>query len=188
MFSKRRYAGLTKSQIRNKILLKLRTQKEEERDRKSKIIKRKLFKTLVFKKAKKVMFYVSFDGEVKTEDMIKEATKQGKRVAIPACLRNRIIKACVLKNNSRLKKGPYGTLEPVTKKWANLKDLDLVIVPGLAFGKDGTRLGRGKGCYDRFLKNLPQKTVSIGLAFEFQILSSVPAHPSDVSVNRVIFA
>jgi 5-formyltetrahydrofolate cyclo-ligase len=188
MFLKREYAGLTKSQIRNKILLKLERQKEEERVRKSELIKRKLFKSSIFKKAKRVMFYVSFSGEVKTEDMIKEAKSIGKMVAIPVCISNRAIKACALEKNARLQKGPYGISEPVVKSWVKLKDLDLVIVPGLVFDGKGLRLGRGKGYYDRFLKRLPKKTSTIGLAFSFQILPHIPATATDVSVDRVIFA
>jgi 5-formyltetrahydrofolate cyclo-ligase len=188
MFLKRQYAELTKSQIRNKIISKLRKQKEEQRDRRSRLIKRKLFTCSIFKNAKRVMFYISFGGEVKTEDMIKEANKLGKMVAVPVCIRNRIIRACAFKNSARLKKGPYGIPEPVVKSWVNLKDMDLVVVPGLAFDEKGLRLGRGKGYYDRFLKRLSQKTSTIGLAFSFQILPHIPATATDVSVDRVIFA
>ncbi len=179
---------MTKSQIRNKILTKLKIQKEEERNRKSKIIKDRLFKSLSFKKAKKMMFYISFGGEVNTEDMIEEAKKLGKTVVVPVCRRNRIIRACVLDYKAKLTKGPYGIWEPVIKKSVNPKDLDLVIVPGIAFDRKGVRLGRGKGYYDRFLKKLPKGTVSLGLAFDFQILPSIPATANDISVNRIIFA
>lgn len=177
---------LTKAQIRSKILLRLKTQKEEDRDKKSKLIKQKLFSAPVFKRAKSVMFYISFGGEVNTEDMIKEAKRLGKTVAVPTCRRNRIIKPCVLQGAARLKKGPYGIYEPAVKTPCNLEGLDLVVVPGVAFDKQGRRLGRGKGYYDSFLKKLPEKTVSIGLAFDFQILPCIPATPTDVRVNRVI--
>jgi 5-formyltetrahydrofolate cyclo-ligase len=87
-----------------------------------------------------------------------------------------------------LVKGTYGICEPARKKFVNLKDIDLVLVPGLAFDKQGNRLGRGKGCYDYFLKRLPKDTPTIGLAFDFQILSCLPATISDVKVQRLIFA
>jgi 5-formyltetrahydrofolate cyclo-ligase len=69
-----------------------------------------------------------------------------------------------------------------------LRDIDLVIVPGIAFDKKGNRVGRGKGCYDAFLKKLPKDTPSIGLAFDFQILPAVPSTPADVTVEKVLFA
>ena len=178
---------LTKKQIRSKILLRLKTQKEEDRDRKSKTIKEKLFRTSVFKKAKIVMFYMSFDGEVNTEAMIKKAQRLGKIVAVPVCKGNRItIRPCILRKRAKLKNGPYGICEPAVKEYIKLEDLDLVIVPGVAFDKKGNRLGRGRGCYDYFLKRVTSDTASIGLAFDFQILPSLPATTTDVSVGRVI--
>lgn len=180
--------GLTKKRIRSKILDKLKTQKEEERDRKSKIIKEKLFRTGVFKKAKIVMFYISFDGEVNTQDMIKETQNLGKTVAVPICNKDRTIEPCMLSNKARLVKGLYGAREPAAKRSINLEDLGLLVVPGVAFDKNGNRLGRGKGCYDFFLKKLPKKIPSIGLAFDFQILPYLPTTKRDMGVDRVIFA
>ncbi len=181
---------LTKKQIRSKILLKLKTQKEEDRDRKSKIIKNKLFRASVFKKAKMVMFYMSFDGEVNTQDMIREAHRLGKIVAVPVCKGNRVtLRPCILRDKGKLKEGPYyGICEPAVKEYIKLERLDLVIVPGVAFDKKGNRLGRGRGCYDYFLKRLRPDTASIGLAFDFQILPSLPTTTTDVSVDSVIFA
>jgi len=180
---------LTKEQIRSKILLRVKTQKEDTRDRKSRIIKKKLLRTKVFKKAKIIMFYIALNGEVNTEEMIREARKLNKTIAVPVCEKNRItIRPCMLDDSASLKKGPYGVCEPAVKKSISLKDIDLVIVPGVAFDKKGNRLGRGKGCYDRFLKMLSQDTPSIGLAFDFQIIPSVPIHKHDVSVSKLIFA
>ena len=182
-------AGLTKQKIRSKILLKLKKQEEEDRDNKSRLIKKKLFATQVFKKAKIVMFYIAFRGEVNTEEMIKEAKKIGKRITVPVCEKNRVtIRPCWLDEHAHLKEGPYGVKEPAVKKCIRLEDLDLVIVPGVAFDKKGNRLGRGKGFYDRFLSRLPEGISSLGLAFDFQILPSIPASSHDVSVKKVIFA
>ncbi len=180
---------LTKPQIRSKILLKLKLQKEADRNRKSRRIKEKLLKAAVFKKAKKVMFYVAFGGEVETTEMIKEARKSGKIIAVPVCMANRIsIRPCILNYNAGLIKGPYGVLEPAVKRYLSLDELDLVIVPGVAFDKKGNRLGRGKGCYDSFLKKIPRDTPSIGLAFDFQILPSLPTEAHDVGVQQVLFS
>jgi 5-formyltetrahydrofolate cyclo-ligase len=182
-------AGLTKHIIRSKILLKLKTQKEEDQDRKSKVIANRLLRTQVFKKAKKVMFYIAFKGEVDTTEMIELAKKSGKIVTVPVCERNRMaLMPCILDGHSGLRIGPYGVREPAEKKHIRIRDLDLVIVPGVAFDKKGNRLGRGKGYYDRFLTRLPKKTSTIGLAFDFQILPSIPAKAHDVSVQKVIFA
>jgi len=180
---------LTKQQLRSKIIARLKTQKEEDRNRKSKIIKEKLLRTQVFKKAKSVMFYIAFGGEVDTTEMIKEAIKSGKIVSVPVCKDRTIaLRPCILDESAKLKKGPYGVCEPLTQRLIQPKELDLVIVPGLAFDRKGNRLGRGKGYYDRFLRILSEEIPSIGLAFDFQILSKVPAKTHDRNVDKVIFA
>lgn len=183
-----KFEKLTKQGIRSKILSELKTYKEEDRNRKSKVIKERLFRTLVFKKAKVVLFFISFGGEVNTKDMIKGAQSLGKIVAVPVCRKNRVIRPCVVSGTTRLIRGLYELYEPAIKRFINLRDLDLVIVPGIAFDKKGNRLGRGKGYYDRFLSKLPRKTVSIGMAFAFQILPWIPATNEDKKVDRVIFA
>ena len=180
---------LTKAQIRSKILIRLRTQKEEDRNRKSKLITSKLLRNKVFKKAKIVMFYIAFGGEVNTEGMIREAKKIGKLICVPVCGKDKeTMQPTILKDHAQLKKGPYGVLEPVAQTQVKPEELDLVIVPGLAFDKKGNRLGRGKGCYDRFLGSLSEDTPSIGLAFDFQILPLIPTASYDVSVKKVIFS
>ena len=134
------------------------------------------------------MFYIAFDGEVDTQDMIKKARILGKIIAVPVCRKNRQIMPCILNDKTKLVRGLYGISEPAIKEPVSMQDLDLVIVPGVAFDKEGMRLGRGKGYYDRFLKKVHDRLPSIGLAFDFQILPSTPATSFDVSVDRVIFA
>ncbi len=180
---------LTKTSIRSKMLSALKNQKEEDRNRKSRVIQAKLLRNKVFKKAKIVMFYVAFGGEVNTEEMIKKAKKIGKLICVPVSRKNReTMQPAIFEDHSKLKKGPYGVLEPVSEDLIRPEDLDLVVVPGLAFDKDGNRLGRGKGCYDRFLSKLPRNTPSIGLAFDFQILPLIPTTKYDVNVKQVIFS
>lgn len=179
---------MTKQQIRSKILLKLKTQKEESRERKSRIIKNKLFRSAVFRRAKRVMFYISFGGEVNTAEMIKCARKLGKLVVVPLAKKGGSLRPVIFEPGAKLVRGPYGVKEPVVRTPVKTGDIDLVIVPGLAFDKKGNRLGRGKGCYDRFLKGSPSTTVSVGLAFDFQILPFIPTAKHDMRVDRLIYA
>ena len=179
---------LTKHLIRTTMIIKLRTQKEETRTKKSVRIKQRLFRNRRFRQAKTVMFYMSFGGEVKTEEMIRKAQKLGKKVVVPVCTGNRVMRPCVLKAGQALLPGPYGIREPVVKKPVSFKSLDLVIVPGLAFDAHGRRLGRGKGYYDRFLQKIPAGITAIGLAYDFQILPFIPTTDLDINVHKVIFA
>ncbi len=180
--------ALTKQALRSRIIALLKTQKEEERTKKSCTIKGKLFRTTAFRKAKTVMFYLSFGGEVDTRSMIREAFLRGKRVAVPVARTPHLVWPCVFHETARLHKGLYGIPEPRAKRFLRMRDIDLVIVPGIAFDRRGNRLGRGRGCYDSFLSRLPQDTPTVGLAYDFQILPSVPTTARDVRVNRVIWA
>ncbi len=181
-----------KTKIRKEILAKLKNQKEEERQRKSLLIKNKLFRLSLFKKAKVVMFYMSKDGEVDTILMIKEAILKGKKIAVPITLTNEkeLSVSLISGNDQELEIGPFGIREP---KKSNLrpidfKKIDLVVVPGLAFDRSKNRLGRGGGYYDKFLKKIPETTSTVGLAFDFQILKDLPASFHDVKVKALLSA
>jgi len=179
-----------KVHLRREILKKLSNQKEEERRKKSRIIKYKLFNSVEFRKAKVIMFYISLDREVDTAEMIREARKKGKIIAVGICDNDKkTLRPVLMGVNERLKKGLYGVKEPLFPKEIPLDSIDLVITPGVAFDKKGMRLGRGLGFYDRFLKQIPPKTYRMGLAFSFQIRKDIPhSKHFDIAVDRVIFA
>ncbi|MDD5527015.1 MAG: 5-formyltetrahydrofolate cyclo-ligase [Candidatus Omnitrophota bacterium] len=177
-----------KSKLRRRILSLLKAQREEIRCRKSQQIKEELFRSLLFRRARTVMCYVSFGGEVRTQELIKEARQLGKIVAVPVCGCNRRMKPCVFPEDGKLKKGLYGIGEPVNRKFIGCDDIDLIIVPGVAFDKAGNRLGRGKGYYDNFLKRLPSTVPSVGLAYDFQVVPRIPSAEHDTALTKVIFA
>ena len=184
---------MKKEIIREKILKKLREQREELRQKKSLRIKRQLFLQPQFLEAHTVMFYISKDGEVDTENMIKDALKMGKKVVVPITLvkEKKIIPSELRDYDKELEKGPFGIYQPKPKfmRKKPLKDIDLVIVPGVAFDRSGNRLGRGGGYFDRFLAKLKKKHVPmLGLAFKFQILNKIEVLAHDIPVTQLIFA
>ena len=83
-----------------------------------------------------------------------------------------------------MKKGAYGILEPKTVRKADENNIDVILVPGLAFDRNGGRMGFGKGYYDRLLES--SKAVKIGLCYDFQILEKIPTESHDVPMNFVI--
>jgi len=172
------------------MLTLLRNQKEEERLIKSLSIKDKLFANNNILNAKTILFYASFDGEVDTFHMINEARKLGKRVALPRIdLATKEIIPTFWDDSLELESGPYGIKQPCAKPKFRLSDddLDLVIVPGVAFDKSNYRLGRGAGFYDRFLSRISTRVPSIGLAFEFQCVEKIPGLADhDIPVSRVV--
>jgi len=186
-------AQVKKRQLRTALLKKLKGHKEDERRKKSSQIARKLFRLKEYVKAKTVLFYLSFDGEVDTAGMITESLKQGKRVAVPAIQADRraLIPSELKDIETETTRGPHGTRHPKDAYIRPIEPhvLDLVIVPGLAFDEAGNRLGRGMGYYDRFLSRLPEHVPTIGLAFDFQIVADFPPlEPHDLSVTKVLFA
>ena len=180
---------MTKRQLRNILLSRLRRQTESQREVKSRLIEKKLLKQEEFVKAKRIMFFLAFDGEVNTEHMINRARDLGKEIYVPLCnSKKKNLTPCLLSESSSLEVGSYRTLEPKRKIKFPSDKLDLVIVPALGYDKRGNRLGRGKGYYDRFLKGLSEHTYCLGLAFDFQIVPDLPTNPNDIPVDKVLYA
>ncbi|MFH0771220.1 MAG: 5-formyltetrahydrofolate cyclo-ligase [Candidatus Omnitrophota bacterium] len=178
-----------KNDLRKKILDKLKNQKEDERHRKSLAIKRKLLALPEFKDAKVLMFYVSKDGEVETNPMIETALISGKVVLVPAVRvkERKMVVSEIMDPNKDLIKGPYGIYQPKAHlKVYHPRAIDLAVVPGIAFDKKGNRLGRGMGYYDKFLAGLRRSVPKIGLAFDFQVVSQLPALSHDQPVTKVL--
>ncbi len=181
-----------KHKIRSHIREKLDSHSELEKTEKSGIIKNKLFNEEVFKKANVVMFYVSLKDEVNTSFMIDEAIEIGKRVCVPVIIKEekRLIAGEIKNRMADLKQQHFGIYQPIKGRVNEvpLEDIDLIVVPGIAFDKKNFRLGRGHGYYDRFLSALPNHTRTIGLAFDFQVLEDLPKDSHDIPVWKTITA
>lgn len=150
--------------------------KEESLSHSRKIMQN-LFSTEKFKQAQVVGFYLSKGSEVPTLEMIHEAIKLGKKVAVPVTNEN--IEFCEFSDD--LIEGKYGIPEPREKVPL---EPGLVIVPGIAFGRCMHRVGYGKGYYDKYLKKT--KVYRIGICYEFQIFNQLPTHEDDVPMNEII--
>ncbi len=179
-----------KETIRRDMLLQLKKQSQENRMHKSRRIKDLALSNIFFKRASCVMFYAATSYEVDTREMIQEALRLGKAVALPVVdSHKKEMVPVIIKSLDSLTKSPMGILEPTIeeKNIAPISNIELLFVPGVAFDKWGNRLGRGLGFYDRFLLQLPPKTVKVGLAFDFQILSYVPVvQGQDVMLDLII--
>lgn len=179
----------SKKDLREKVKTLLRSQEEEKRLEKSLLIKDKLFNMDVFKRSSNVLFYASFDGEVDTFDMIIGSLKLGKTVGLPVIEKYnpQILPRIIYNLESDLENGPYGIKQPKNKPENEMKNIDMVIVPGIVFDKDLHRIGRGAGYYDRFLISLPKDIYTLGLAFDFQIVEHLPhIEKHDVQLKHVL--
>lgn len=181
-----------KHRIRAHIKEQLKSSSELEKTSKSAIIQEKLFNEEAFKEANVVMFYVSLKDEVNTLTMIDEAIKAGKRVCVPVILKEekRLIAGEIKNREKDLERQHFGIYQPRAGhvREVPLDDIDLVVVPGVAFDRNNVRLGRGHGYYDRFLCGLPDKTRTVGLAFDFQVVDHLPKDSHDIPVWKTITA
>ena len=172
--------------LRKQIKEKRRKQTKEEQRKKSKEIKEKLFSLKEYKDAKTVLFYISYNGEVFTHEMIKEALKN-KKVVVPISNKEKqTLGLSVLESWSDLEISSYDILEPKKEciKNVSIDDIDLIVVPGVAFDRNGNRMGHGKGYYDKLLSTT--KATTIGLCFGFQLVEKIPTEPHDKPVNILI--
>ena len=178
----------SKQELRKAILESILNHKEEDSSFKSRVILEKFLALSVFRKAKTILFYASVKGEVDTFIMIEQALRLKKTVALPLVRKEkRQIIPMAVQAVAELKSGAYGIPEPpyVSERVIAPEDIDLVVVPGVAFDKNNRRLGHGAGYYDRFLSLLPSKTPTIGLAYDFQVVDCIPrleAHDRPVTM------
>jgi 5-formyltetrahydrofolate cyclo-ligase len=138
-----------------------------------------------------VMFYVDMRSEVRTRELLSAALGQEKRIVVPCCLGDRLA-LFVLESMEELAAGTYGILEPrrelraLAQRRADACELDLVMVPGVAFDRQGGRLGHGKGYYDKLLRGVRPDAALVALAFECQVFPEIPTGPHDVCMDKVI--
>ncbi|MCS7216036.1 MAG: 5-formyltetrahydrofolate cyclo-ligase [Thermodesulfovibrio sp.] len=134
------------------------------------------------KNVKRVFIYVSKGDEVDTHKFINYLLKKGVEVYVPK-VKGSFIEVVRLRSFKDLKVGAFGVLEP-KGRICDIKEFDIIFVPGVAFDKYGARLGRGKGYFDRFLRKV--RGYKVGLAFRFQVLNKLPTNSKDIKVDEVI--
>ena len=177
---------MKKKEIRKLLKNKRLQLSKDENLKKSKQIKNRLFLMDEFKKAKNILFYVSYNGEVFTHEAIEEALSK-KIVVVPISNKNDYsLIFSKLDSFNDLEEGAYGILEPKKDliKEISIDKIDLIIIPGIGFDLRGNRIGHGKGFYDRLLKNT--NALIIALAFDFQIIEKIPTENHDRSADIII--
>lgn len=140
-----------------------------------------------YRQAARVLLYVSRSGEVGTALILQRALEQGKEVCAPCCPPgDRAMFFCRIDSPGELKPGRYGILEPDPNKALRQADWEstLCLVPGIAFDRQGYRLGYGKGYYDRFLAG--KEIVTAGLCYRELVRQELPREPHDQRVRLLI--
>jgi 5-formyltetrahydrofolate cyclo-ligase len=174
-----------KKKLRKEYLQLRKGYEKQDLNNKNEIIKKNLEKLNEFKNAKTILFYISFENEVETHELIKDSLKKNKKVIVPY-MEKKEIYLSKLKDFQELEKTTFGILEPKKQfiREFDIIDVDLIIVPGIAFDKQGHRIGFGEAYYDNLLKK--SKAIKIGLAYEFQIIEEIPNETHDVPVDIIV--
>lgn len=199
---------LTKTELRKAVRQLKKQHTQEELKALSTVIMGKLLELPCIKEATTVMLYCSLPDEVYTMDMIHRLHEEGKKIVLPKVISDCEMELREYDGDADLEVGSFGIMEPCGKLFTDYEDIDVAVIPGMAFDKDGNRLGRGKGYYDRFLnaagkrgvnekcesgkgfneklENRKGNTYKIGICFPFQFVDAVPADEHDNRMDMVV--
>lgn len=140
-----------------------------------------------FRSAHTVLLYSSLPDEPDTRALIRRAAAAGKRVLLPVVTGETTMELREYSGEGNMRRGAFGISEPQGEPFADYAQIDLAVIPGVAFDAQGNRLGRGRGYYDRLLAKLKAlRVATVGVCFDFQKLTSVPAEPHDIKVDGIL--
>lgn len=170
-----------KNEIRYKMKgLRLLLPEETKRSAAREVFER-LEKTAAFLLADKIMMYHSLPDELSTHDFLRKWSGI-KKFYLPRI--NGVDLEVLPYEESRLELGSFHIEEPTGNDVTDPEEIEMVVVPAVAYDRKGKRLGRGKGFYDRFLKTT--NATKVGVGYEFQLLEDLPVEAHDVSMDIVI--
>ena len=139
-----------------------------------------------YQNAKTIYGYLPYNQEVRTVPMLEQAMKDGKRVAVPKCYGEEM-RFIYMDDLSKVEKGYANIPEPIADEPVADDQTALVLMPGMAFTKDGKRMGYGGGFYDKFLAAEPNHP-TVALCYEFQMVEDLPTEDYDIPVDCVLWA
>ncbi len=172
-----------KQALRQEVAARKRTYTGTELAKRSEKILAAVEETDLFRSARCVALYHALPGEVQTAPFIERWYKE-KRLLLPLVVGDDL-RLLLYEGEESLRPGPFGILEPKADGVEPPKEeIDMIIVPGVAFDTDRNRLGRGRGYYDRLLATI--KAPAIGICFGFQLFPHIPTEPFDRKMDHLI--
>jgi len=176
---------LLKNKLRQEMKIKLAALTPWEYHSLNNIIEQRFFSLPVLQNSHQIMLYYSIQYEVATLSIILKLLDAGKTVSLPACIDRTHLRAGIIQSLDELVPGVYGIHEPLAAaQEMDPVEIDLVVVPGVAFEQKGFRLGHGAGYYDRFLAGT--KAYKLGFAYDFQIIDNLVVEPHDVPMDGLL--
>ena len=137
------------------------------------------------READTVALFASLPDEPQSAALLRRLAAAGRKVVVPR------VEGCVMEfyayRPEAMARGAFGIDEPQQGEPVRPADIDVMILPGVAFTAAGARLGRGKGFYDRYMSREGFRARRIGVCFAEQIVAQLPSEPHDMAVDEVIF-
>ena len=177
---------MDKKELRRQIRDQKRAMTLEEIQSASQKLKELFLATEQYRGAKTIYGYLPYNQEVRTVPMLQQALADGKRVAVPKIYGDEM-RFIYLTDLAQVAKGYAGIPEPVADDPVADDPTALVLMPGLAFDKEGHRIGYGGGYYDKFLAEEPAHP-TVALCYDFQIVKELPTEEFDIPVDLVLWA
>ncbi|MFK5926988.1 MAG: 5-formyltetrahydrofolate cyclo-ligase [Desulfuromusa sp.] len=147
-------------------------------------IQQQLISSRCFVRAKTLALYSPINNEVATEQVFLEAKRLNKKIYYPR-VHGDELEFFEVFTATDLSPGSFGVAEPAPEKKNSIDELDLVVVPGVAFDLKGHRLGYGRGFYDRQLAGSLMEATSVGLGFEIQLIDLLPTEDHDQALDFI---
>ena len=177
---------MDKAELRKQIRLLKRQMTPEQIQTASAKLAEQFFATDYYRNARTIYGYLPYNQEVRTEPILLQALRDGKRVAVPKVYGEEM-RFIYLENLDSVAEGYAGIPEPVADEPVAQDETALVLMPGLAFDPQGHRIGYGGGFYDRFLAQEPNHP-TVALCYAFQMLEKLETEEFDVPVDLVLWA
>ena len=177
---------MDKKVLRSKIREQKRAMTSEQIEAASRELTEQFLALEAYRQAKTLYGYLPYNQEVRTAPILAQALADGKRVAVPK-IYGEEMRFIYLDDLNQVEKGYAGIPEPIADEPVADDPTALVLMPGLAFDKEGHRIGYGGGFYDKFLNAEPGHP-TIALCYAFQMVEELPTEEFDVPVDCVLWA
>ena len=177
---------MDKAALRREIRENKRAMTEEEIEKRSIRLGELFAQSQLYRDAKTIYGYLPYNQEVRTVPMLEQALRDGKKVAVPKVYGD-TMRFIYLEDLAQVERGYAGIPEPIADAPVAEDTTALVLMPGLAFTKNGDRMGYGGGFYDRFLADEPNHP-TLALCYAFQMVEMLPTEEFDIPVDCVLWA
>lgn len=186
------YATIKKKDLRRMCSVVRNKMSEEEKNNKSTKIVNKFIDTFTFQSSKCFFIYIDYRSEVQTAKIIDFIIMQGGIVCVPAVIpeSTKMVAVQISRPAVDLAPGFKGILEPLPELFHSCRidaeNIDIAVIPGLAFDQTGGRMGYGGGYYDRFLQKDAPQALRVGLAYKLQMVANIPMEKHDILMDYII--